>query len=607
MPRAAESAATYEALRMGLLWQDAAARGLLRVALPPPLQVALEEAFIFLRQRLGVPPAVSELMQERPRLRGLRVGAAQVCRVYNAVLGSLSAEDRRLCRDRIRFLDRRVLPGVNKLGWASPRHQTDFYQRDALRCCKDVAAAAAELRAASAAVASTCALCKEALLVRVERKRLHDLPGWEARQAAHQAATRARIAAACSALRARLVCLHRRFAADGEDVQQEWLAFLRRADAQLLEALTACVRRSLHEVAGALQGEQRGAEASPVFVLTVVLDTNMRVELRPTLQQLYAAVLATCNGAVAALEGLPRLLPEVLAGCAADGPLPASLRAAETPPSFADAVRGSEEAVTKQMQAVTTGISGIVEKVQQLLSFHEGKYMTALWQTECAAYMRRYERANKPASSFMADIQKYLDLREEVLCEDSASSVRWLRLDASMLKQQLVTLCDNWVAAFQGLLASLASRQLSGLTDELTNYIGQLKGRAPQPPPCQAAAGEGEEGLQDRGKASDTDGSDEAAQGAAGKLNALAPAQAQRTQQQTVEELEALHGRLQAHREELEERVVECQQKYEALVQLQVGIPDEELMGVDALPGLWAAFTSALDAVPARLRELWDA
>lgn len=79
-----------------------------------------------------------------------------------------------------------MLPGVNKLGWASPRHQTDFYQRDALRCCKDVAAAAAELRAASAAVASTCALCKEALLVRVERKRLHDLPGWEARQAAHQ-------------------------------------------------------------------------------------------------------------------------------------------------------------------------------------------------------------------------------------------------------------------------------------------------------------------------------------------------------------------------------------------------------------------------------------
>lgn len=45
---------------------------------------------------------------------------------------------------------------------------------------------------------------------------------------------------------------------------------------------------------------------------------------------------------------------------------PCAGRAAETPPSFADAVRGSEEAVTKQMRAVTTGISGIVEKVQQV-------------------------------------------------------------------------------------------------------------------------------------------------------------------------------------------------------------------------------------------------
>lgn len=50
----------------------------------------------------------------------------------------------------------------------------------------------------------------------------------------------------------------------------------------------------------------------------------------------------------------------------------------------------------------------------QLLTFHEKKYMVALWQTECTAYMRRYERANKPVTSLLADIQKYLDLKEEV-------------------------------------------------------------------------------------------------------------------------------------------------------------------------------------------------
>ena len=35
-----------------------------------------------------------------------------------------------------------------------------------------------------------------------------------------------------------------------------------------------------------------------------------------------------------------------------------------------------------------------------------------------------------------------------------------------------------------------------------------------------------------------------------------------------------------------------------------MGVPDDELAGVDALQGLWSDFVAALDAVPARLREL---
>ena len=58
------------------------------------------------------------------------------------------------------------------------------------------------------------------------------------------------------------------------------------------------------------------------------LDLPSRVELKPTLQELFDAVHGACKAAVAALGPLPRLLPEVLAGCAATGPLPACLRCA---------------------------------------------------------------------------------------------------------------------------------------------------------------------------------------------------------------------------------------------------------------------------------------
>lgn len=263
----------------------------------------------------------------------------------------------------------------------------------------------------------------------------------------------------------------------------------------------------------------------------------------------------------------------------------------------------------------------------------------------------------------------------QVLSEDGASNVRWLRLDASLLKQQLVTLCDNWVSAFQGLLASQASRHLAGLTEELTTHVAQLTGRTPHRQLDQAAPGEAGQEQQHGAEAAGSSGGGGAEPESAGEGEAQAPVPAQplRTPRQAVAELEALHGRLQAQREELEERIAACRDKYEALVQLQVGrlagelegmdllhceaaqgrrldvhtgaipaatstglytrnvlnqiphhatltlfspsappsqqvgIPDEELAGVDALPGLWGDFVAALDGVPARLRQLWEA
>ena len=44
----------------------------------------------------------------------------------------------------------------------------------------------------------------------------------------------------------------------------------------------------------------------------------------------------------------------------------ATARNAEAPPSFVDVVGQHEEAVTRQMQGITRGISSIVERVQQV-------------------------------------------------------------------------------------------------------------------------------------------------------------------------------------------------------------------------------------------------
>ena len=50
------------------------------------------------------------------------------------LLSGLDKEERRLFHDRIRQLDRSVLPATHTLTWASPKHALDFYFREANLC-----------------------------------------------------------------------------------------------------------------------------------------------------------------------------------------------------------------------------------------------------------------------------------------------------------------------------------------------------------------------------------------------------------------------------------------------------------------------------------------
>ena len=63
-----------------------------------------------------------------------------------------------------------------------------------------------------------------------------------------------------------------------------------------------------------------------------------------------------------------------------------------------------------------------------------GKPETFINEQHCAN-CRRYEKAQKPLSQFLSDINRYKDLIEEVLSENSQETVKFLYVDCSPLKQ----------------------------------------------------------------------------------------------------------------------------------------------------------------------------
>jgi dynein heavy chain len=66
---------------------------------------------------------------KREELRSLREHVMLVVRDYARVVDMLSPEERNLFRERIRFLDKKVQPGLTKLTWAS-KGISEYYVAD---------------------------------------------------------------------------------------------------------------------------------------------------------------------------------------------------------------------------------------------------------------------------------------------------------------------------------------------------------------------------------------------------------------------------------------------------------------------------------------------
>ena len=90
------------------------------------------------------------------------------------------------------------------------------------------------------------------------------------------------------------------------------------------------------------------------------------------------------------------------------------------------------------------------------------------------AYIRRYEKAQKPLSSFEADISRYLQQKDKVQVEETPTHMRFMRIDGGSLKQVLVGHCEGWVSKFTGLLLTLAAAELHSLHDFFKESREQL-------------------------------------------------------------------------------------------------------------------------------------
>ena len=259
-------------LENNLLLRDRSQGGLLMMNFDQTLLTMFTEVHYWERLRFSIPLVAMEIQAQREKYRVLRENVLRVVRDYNKVLSALDKEERRLFQDRIQHLDRRIIPGVNKLQWTSLNHHLEYFTKEAVKYCRDGDVTVTAFKAANRKIEENCKLIAETLLVSVEKKKLYDHAEFEKLQVDHRGATQGRFQRAYEEIKKYMASTYQIFGSDSEDVQREWLNFTRKIDKKLEDALRTTVKKSLQELSRVLNGDKKNEVPIPIFNVRVQLE-----------------------------------------------------------------------------------------------------------------------------------------------------------------------------------------------------------------------------------------------------------------------------------------------------------------------------------------------
>ena len=140
-------------------------------------------------------------------------------------------------------------------------------------------------------------------------------------------------------------------------------------------------------------------------------------------------------------------------------------------PSFFDVI-SSDEDVLKTFAHIMHGTSNLSVDLTKLIT-HYDRY-APIWNTDKAAFIRRYANTKRPLSSFDLDITRYKNNQSDIQSEDITHAVGFIKVDCSLLKAALVSHCLQWVNKLTNLLHHNANTELMQLHSYFTDNTHRL-------------------------------------------------------------------------------------------------------------------------------------
>ncbi|KAM7377518.1 hypothetical protein PAMA_014021 [Pampus argenteus] len=424
------------------------------------------------RLKFEIPQFVSDIYQDREELRGLRERVLLLIKDYNRIIEMLSPDELGLFREQIRFLDKKIQPGLSKLSWLS-KGTSNVFIRDCLLHVDKVQLIIDGYKVSNLAISNLCRQISETLLVRLDGKTVYRNLDFENDQKTHQQNHLQILRSTHQHIVDIMTRIHNTFSNDGPEVQEHWVTYTEKVDHMVEEALRSNIKSSMQKLSRAINGDSK-TSPNPLFKVLVELcqagpRTTPKVEFSPTLGKLAQIVniMPQLINTISEFKRIPELLS---CKCSQGNPIHINIE--------------QDEEIRKIQAAVATGMAANATHLQAYLKTWD-KYRD-IWEINKDSFIQRYQRLNPPVTSFDADIHRYTEKANSVQQEETVLNIRFVMLDCSPLKSSLVQHCSEWQTKFTQLLSHMVSNRLKELHASLQDNANRLR----QPPQTLVELGE---------------------------------------------------------------------------------------------------------------------
>uniref|UniRef100_G1RF97 Dynein axonemal heavy chain 2 n=1 Tax=Nomascus leucogenys TaxID=61853 RepID=G1RF97_NOMLE len=434
--------------------------GMLDVNFDKSLLILFVEIDYWERLLFETPHYVVNVAERAEDLRILRENLLLVARDYNRIIGMLSPDEQALFKERIRFLDKKIHPGLKKLHWALKGASAFFITECRIHASK-VQMIVNEFKASTLTIGWRAQEMSETLLVRISGKRVYRDLEFEEDQREHRAAVQQKLMNLHQDVVTIMINSYEVFKNDGPEIQQQWMLYMIRLDRMVEDALRLNVKWSLLELSKAINGDGK-TSPNPLFQVFVILKNDMQgsvaqVEFSPTLQTLAAVVNDIGNHLFSTISVF-RHLPDIL-----------TKRKLHREPI--QTVVEQDEDIKKIQTQISSGMTNNASLLQNYLKTWD--MYREIWEINKDSFIRRYQRLNPPVSSFDADIARVSPCHPRW----TAAAPSWLTA-ASASRFSLVQHCNEWQNKFTTLLREMAAGRLL----ELHTYLKENAEKISRPP-----------------------------------------------------------------------------------------------------------------------------